>query len=85
MSDGKLGIPLPDGARMFAFADGFICGWTFSDANAADKFETAEAARLAWEMSDKTRPDPFERIRVSPQSMAFGTAGFRGIFGHGNV
>lgn len=56
MSDGKLGIELPDGARQYEFADGHICAWSFSSARANPmRFETPQAARLSWELTKGER------------------------------
>jgi hypothetical protein len=57
---------LPSGARLFTFIDGYVCGHNFHAARANSlRFETPEAARMAWEMSDLPEKDLFSRIRVA--------------------
>ncbi len=56
MSDGKLGLPLPDGGWQYEFADGFVCAWSFSEARSSPlRFESAQAARLSWALQPKAR------------------------------
>jgi len=46
---------LPDGAFLFrSIGAKYACGWTYGDVlRAALMYDTPEAARMAWEMSDK--------------------------------
>jgi hypothetical protein len=68
VSDGKLGIELPDGARQYEFEDGHICAWSFSSARANPlRFETPQAARLSWALTKKSAPAFAQALRESLQ------------------
>lgn len=72
---------LPDGADLYRGPTGqFACGWSRSDVlRFGVWFESEEAARMSWEMSDKTRRWP------GLLSQPFGFTDWRGLFGGPSV
>lgn len=63
---------LPDGADLYRGPTGqFACGWSRSDVlRFGVWFESEEAARMSWEMSDKRPP----RVKGLMQSAEFSSA-----------